>query len=49
MTDYEIDGLSGASITGKGVENMIKFWFGEKGYLPFIQNKVPTSGIPTGA
>ena len=49
MTDYEIDGLSGASITGKGVENMIKFWFGDKGYLPFIKNTVPTSGTPTGA
>ena len=48
MNDYEIDGLSGASITSKGVENMIKFWFGEKGYLPFIKT-VTASGISTGA
>lgn len=38
MTDHEIDGLSGASITSKGVENMITFWFGPQGYLPFIQS-----------
>ena len=29
---YEIDGLSGATITSRGVTNMIAYWFGESGY-----------------
>ena len=29
---YEIDGLSGATITSRGVTNMISYWFGESGY-----------------
>lgn len=29
---YEIDGLSGATITSRGVTNMINYWFGESGY-----------------
>jgi Na+-transporting NADH:ubiquinone oxidoreductase subunit C len=34
---HEIDGLSGATITGRGVENIIKFWFGENGYAPYLK------------
>ena len=37
MTDSEIDGLSGATITSTGVQNMIQFWFGDQGFLPVIQ------------
>jgi Na+-transporting NADH:ubiquinone oxidoreductase subunit C len=48
MNDHQIDGLSGASITSKGVENMITFWFGPQGYLPFIQS-VTASDNSTGA
>ncbi|TNF62065.1 MAG: Na(+)-translocating NADH-quinone reductase subunit C [Burkholderiales bacterium] len=32
----EIDGLSGATLTTKGVDNMVRFWLGEQGYGPFI-------------
>ena len=35
---HEIDGLSGATLTGKGVDNLIKFWMGEKGYAAFLTN-----------
>lgn len=33
----EIDGLSGATITTRGVDNFIKFWFGPGGYRPFLE------------
>lgn len=33
---HEIDGLSGATLTTKGVENLMEFWFGEHGFKPFI-------------
>ena len=29
---YKVDGLSGATITGRGVSNMITYWFGNSGY-----------------
>ena len=33
---YQIDGLSGATITARGVDKMIKFWLGDNGYTPFL-------------
>jgi len=29
---YKVDGLSGATLTSRGVTNMIKFWFSDSGY-----------------
>lgn len=34
----DIDGLSGATITSRGVDNMIKFWLSESGYGKFLKN-----------
>lgn len=34
----QIDGLAGATLTGNGVTNLIKFWMGENGFRPFINN-----------
>jgi len=34
---YQVDGLSGATLTANGVTNTFAFWFGEEGYLPFIK------------
>jgi Na+-transporting NADH:ubiquinone oxidoreductase subunit C len=34
--DYQIDGLSGATLTSKGVGNMLEFWFGDHGFNPFL-------------
>jgi Na+-transporting NADH:ubiquinone oxidoreductase subunit C len=34
--NYQIDGLSGATITARGVDKMIKFWLGDNGYTPFL-------------
>jgi Na+-transporting NADH:ubiquinone oxidoreductase subunit C len=35
---YEIDGLSGATLTGRGVSNLVQFWLGDEGYGPFLAN-----------
>lgn len=32
----KIDGLSGATLTTKGVDNLVKFWFGPNGYGPYL-------------
>lgn len=34
----EVDGLSGATITANGVDNMIKYWLSDKGYGQFLKN-----------
>jgi Na+-transporting NADH:ubiquinone oxidoreductase subunit C len=33
----EIDGISGATLTARGVDNLIQFWLGENGYGPTLQ------------
>ncbi len=33
---YQVDGISGATITARGVDKMIKFWLGDNGYTPFL-------------
>lgn len=35
---YQIDGLSGATLTSKGVHNLIQFWLGDHGYAAFLTN-----------
>jgi Na+-transporting NADH:ubiquinone oxidoreductase subunit C len=34
--EHQIDGLSGSTITTRGVDNLVKFWLGAKGYGPFF-------------
>lgn len=34
--DYRIDGLAGATLTTKGVDNLISFWFSENGFQQLI-------------
>lgn len=36
--EHKIDGLSGATLTGNGVTNLVQFWMGENGYAPFLNN-----------
>tara|TARA_B100001175_G_scaffold317530_1_gene334816 strand:- start:10466 stop:11239 length:774 start_codon:yes stop_codon:yes gene_type:complete len=33
---YKIDGLSGATITSRGVSNMVEYWFGSSGYSTLL-------------
>lgn len=35
---YQVDGLSGATITSRGVNNLVRYWLGEQGFAPFIAN-----------
>ena len=35
---YEVDALSGATLTSRGVENLVRFWAGELGFGPFLEN-----------
>jgi Na+-transporting NADH:ubiquinone oxidoreductase subunit C len=34
---YEVDGLSGATLTSRGVTNLLRFWLGDDGYGPYLE------------
>ena len=36
--DFLIDGLSGATLTTRGVDNLVRYWLGQNGYGVFIDN-----------
>lgn len=35
--DYQIDGLSGATLTSRGVDDLIQYWLGEDGFGPVLE------------
>jgi Na+-transporting NADH:ubiquinone oxidoreductase subunit C len=41
---YQVDGLAGATLTGRGVSNLLKYWMGENGYKPFLA-KLKKEGV----
>ncbi len=44
---YMVDGLSGATMTANGVNNLMHFWFGEHGFKPFL-DRMQNQGGPDG-
>jgi Na+-transporting NADH:ubiquinone oxidoreductase subunit C len=41
---YDVDGLTGASVTTAGVNDLMRFWFGDRGYGPFLK-RLATEGV----
>ena len=35
---WQVDGLAGATLTARGVTNLVHFWLGENGFEPFLNN-----------
>jgi Na+-transporting NADH:ubiquinone oxidoreductase subunit C len=35
---HQVDGISGATLTGRGVGYTVLFWFGEQGFGPYLDN-----------
>lgn len=36
--DYQVDALSGATLTSDGVNNLLQFWVGKNGFAPYLKN-----------
>ena len=36
---YKVDGLSGATLTARGVGDLVQFWLGKEGYGPFLKRR----------
>ena len=35
--EYHVDALSGATLTSRGVDNLVRFWMSERGFEPFLE------------
>jgi len=42
--EYKVDGLAGATLTSRGVSNMLQYWMGEEGYKKYL-TKIQASGV----
>ncbi|MGR8935706.1 MAG: Na(+)-translocating NADH-quinone reductase subunit C [Gammaproteobacteria bacterium] len=40
---YKVDGLAGATLTSRGVTNLVKYWMGNEGFAPYLK-KVKAKG-----
>lgn len=43
--EHEVDGLAGATLTSRGVANMLQYWLGEQGFGPFLANLRSEEGM----
>lgn len=42
--EFQIDGLSGATLTSRGVDNLVQYWLGEDGFGPVL-NQMRANGV----
>jgi Na+-transporting NADH:ubiquinone oxidoreductase subunit C len=42
--EHQIDGISGSTLTGNGVSNLLTFWLGENGFGPFLE-RIRETGV----
>ncbi|MGR9116900.1 MAG: Na(+)-translocating NADH-quinone reductase subunit C [Gammaproteobacteria bacterium] len=42
-SEYQVDGLAGATLTSVGVSNLVKYWMSKEGFAPYL-DKVRTEG-----
>lgn len=47
MEDYMVDGLSGATITSRGVDSMLKYWFSDEGFGPYVRKLASEGDRPS--
>jgi len=47
-SQYDVDGLAGATLTSVGVMNLVRFWVGENGFGPYLQKIAENSGANNG-
>ena len=43
--EHKVDGLAGATLTSKGVDNLVRFWVGENGFGPYLERLRSGDGV----
>lgn len=49
LVNYQVDGLSGATITSRGVDSMLKYWFSDDGFGPYLKKLASQQGAADGS
>ncbi len=49
LAKYQVDGLSGATITSRGVDSMLKYWFSDDGFGPYLKKLASQQGASDGS
>ena len=44
QVEYRVDGLSGATLTARGVTNMLQYWLSDQGFGPYLDKLRQASG-----
>ncbi|MCA9194547.1 MAG: Na(+)-translocating NADH-quinone reductase subunit C [Planctomycetales bacterium] len=47
--DYKVDGLSGATITSRGVDSLLKYWFSSNGFGNYLNKLASQQGANNGS
>ncbi|MEM1411201.1 MAG: Na(+)-translocating NADH-quinone reductase subunit C [Pseudomonadota bacterium] len=42
--EHQVDGISGSTLTGKGVSNLVTYWLGDSGFGPFLE-RIRETGV----
>jgi len=44
-SQYQVDGLAGASLTSTGVTNLVKYWMSKEGFAPYLAKARTVKGV----
>ena len=45
---YKVDGLAGATLTSRGVSNLVRYWLGQGGFEPYLKRLATEGGEHNG-
>ncbi|WP_432734839.1 Na(+)-translocating NADH-quinone reductase subunit C [Maridesulfovibrio sp. FT414] len=48
QASYKVDGLAGATLTSRGVANLVRFWLGQGGFAPYLKRLATEGGEHNG-
>ena len=43
-SQYQVDGLAGATLTSTGVTNLVRYWMGDEGFAPYLKKVKSVQG-----
>ncbi|MGZ4969836.1 MAG: FMN-binding protein, partial [Methylobacter sp.] len=44
-SQYQVDGLAGASLTSAGVTNLVRYWMSKEGFAPYLAKVRAVKGV----
>ena len=44
-SQYQVDGLAGATLTSNGVTNLVRYWMGKEGFSPYLKKVRIVKGV----